>query len=83
MDNDVGEYFDKILPIVVGLADSTEELNAMSTDQYLMVQELSSKVIEMKQDLMASAMNRGTYGDQPQNATSSPEQTVIDAMKGG
>lgn len=83
IEADVDEYFDKILPIVAGLADSTEELDAMSTDQYLMVRELSEKVIEMKQDLMAVATSRGTYGDQPQTQASSPEQAVIDAMKGG
>lgn len=40
--------YGEVLPIAAGLADSYEEVNSLTTDQFLLLRKLSEKVIEMK-----------------------------------
>lgn len=48
--------YGEVLPIAAGLADSYEEVNSLTTDQFLLLRKLSEKVIEMKGQATAKAI---------------------------
>ena len=57
MEEWADKYFGLVLPVAAGLADSTDEVEHLKTDQYLLMQELSKKVIEMKAEAIASKVS--------------------------
>jgi len=81
LDRDVDGYFNKILPIVAGLAKNTDELEDLSTDQYQMLSKLSVKVLDMQQQNMASAIVKGLGLDQETGDDAPNDEEVLQLMK--
>lgn len=81
LDKWADKYFGAVLPIAAGLADSTDEVMHLKTDQYLLLQKLSQKVIEMKSEAIAAKIGK-LFADPDSGQPQSNAEMIRQVMSG-
>lgn len=77
LDKKANDLFEKVLPVIAGLANSTAEMDKLNNDQYYLMLQLSKKVIDYKNDGLAYSIAKMIFGEEK------PSTNPLDILKGG